>query len=49
MENVKAQIQQFKSELPITIVELPEGHSLNDMWLNYGADGISELISEAPK
>ena len=49
MENVKAQIQEFKAELPITIVELPEGHSLNDMWLNYGADGISELISETPK
>ncbi len=49
MENVKAQIQQFKSKLPITIVELPEGHSLNDMWLNYGAEGISELISDAPK
>lgn len=49
MENVKAQIQQFKAELPITIVELPEGHSLNDMWQNYGADGILELINETPK
>lgn len=49
MENVKAQIQQFKSELPITMVQLPEGHSLNDMWQNYGAEGISELINEAPK
>lgn len=49
MENIKAQIQQFRPELPITMVQLPDGHSLNDMWMNYGTDGILELINEAPR
>jgi len=49
MENIKAQIQQFRPELPITMVQLPEGHSLNDMWMNYGTDGILALINDAPK
>lgn len=49
MENIKAQIQQFRPELPITMVQLPEGHSLNDMWLNYGTDGILDMINDAPR
>lgn len=49
MENIKAQIQQFRPELPITMVQLPDGENLNSMWLNYGTDGILELINEAPR
>lgn len=49
MENIKTQIQQFRPELPITMVQLPEGHSLNDMWLNYGTDGILEMINDVPR
>lgn len=49
MENIKTQIQQFLPELPITLVQLPDGHSLNDMWLSYGKEGILELIENAPK
>lgn len=45
MENIKSQIQNARPELPISIVQLPEGHSMNDMLLNYGADGILELLS----
>lgn len=33
MEQVRTQLQQLRPELPINIVALPEGHSMNDMWL----------------
>lgn len=49
METIKTQIQQFRPELPITMVQLPDGHSLNDMWMNYGAEGILEMINDAPR
>lgn len=49
METIKTQIQSFRPELPITMVQLPEGHSLNDMWMNYGTEGILELINDAPR
>lgn len=35
--------KQFPTPL---VVELPEEYSLNDMWVNYGADGITQLIAE---
>lgn len=44
MENIKIQIQNIRPELPISMIQLPDGHSMNDMWLNYGADGILELL-----
>jgi Fe-S cluster assembly scaffold protein SufB len=44
MENIKSQIQSIRPELPVTMIELPDGHSMNDIWLNYGADGILELL-----
>lgn len=44
MDKIKAQIQGLRPELPISVIQIPEGHSLNDMWLNYGADGILELL-----
>lgn len=45
MENIKLQLRQVRPELPISMIQIPDGHSLNDMWLNYGADGILELLS----
>lgn len=44
MEHIKSKLHQARPELPITMIQIPEGHSLNDMWLNYGADGILELL-----
>jgi hypothetical protein len=47
MENIKAQIQSLRPELPVTMIELPDGHSMNDMWMNYGADGILKLLNDS--
>ncbi|MFW0739943.1 hypothetical protein [Flavobacterium sp. T12S277] len=44
MQNIRTQIQNIRPELPINTIELPEGHSMNDMWINYGTDGILELL-----
>lgn len=44
MQNIRTQIQNIRPELPVNMIQLPEGHSMNDMWLNYGADGILELL-----
>ncbi len=39
--------EQFPG-LEVRQIALPEEHSLNDMWLNYGLDGIRELLDEVP-
>ena len=44
MQLIKTQLQQLRPELPINIVTLPEGHSMNDMWTHYGVDGILQLL-----
>nr|WP_315203596.1 hypothetical protein [uncultured Flavobacterium sp.] len=44
MQNIRTQVQNIRPELPVNMIQLPEGHSMNDMWLNYGADGIMELL-----
>ena len=49
MQLIKTQLQQLRPELPINIVNLPEGHSMNDMWLNYGLNGIVELLKNTSK
>jgi len=41
---MKEIIQSLRPELLISTIQLPEGHNMNDMWLNYGAQGISELL-----
>ncbi len=33
--------------LKITYVELPEDHSLNDMWVDYGLEGLQQLLDES--
>ncbi len=44
MENIRTQIQGLRPELPVRMIELPDGENLNSMWLNYGADGILEFL-----
>lgn len=47
MEKIRLQMQEIRPDVPLSIVELPEGHSLNDMWVNYGTDGILHLLKNA--
>ncbi|MTD67758.1 hypothetical protein [Flavobacterium sp. LC2016-13] len=47
MEKIRLQMQELRPDVPLSIVELPEGHSLNDMWVNYGTEGISNLLKSA--
>lgn len=47
MENIKSRLNALRPELPITMIQLPDGHSMNDMWMNYGADGILKLINDS--
>lgn len=47
MENIKALLQQSRPELPITMIQLPDGHNMNDMWINYGVDGILKLLKQS--
>ena len=47
MENIKSKLHALRPELPITMIQLPDGENLNTMWLNYGADGILQLINDS--
>ncbi|MCP2025401.1 hypothetical protein L1276_000541 [Flavobacterium sp. HSC-32F16] len=47
MEKIRLQMQEIRPDMPLSIVELPEGHSLNDMWVDYGTDGILNLLKNA--
>ena len=47
--NIKKQIQNIRPELPVSMIQLPDGHSMNDMWLNYGAGGITDLLQNPVK
>ena len=49
MQNINTQIKNVKPELPINMIQLPDGHSLNDMWMNYGTEGIRELLKDIPE
>lgn len=49
MQAIKTQIQNVRPELPLNTIQLPDGHSMNDMWMNYGADGILELLKNPIK
>jgi hypothetical protein len=44
MQQIKAQLQQLRPELPINSITLPEGHSMNNMWTHYGVEGILQLL-----
>lgn len=45
MKNTIQQIQQLYPGIPLTPIKLPDDHSLNDMWLNYGKEGIIKLLA----
>lgn len=47
MENLRIQIQNIRPDLPVNMIQLPDGHTMNEMWLNYGADGIKELLNDS--
>jgi len=49
MQNIKTQIQNIRPELPVSMIQLPDGHSMNDMWLNYGTNGISDMLQNPVK
>ncbi|HEY1196507.1 hypothetical protein [Flavobacterium sp.] len=49
MHNIQTQIQNIKPELLITTIQLPDGHSMNDMWVNYGSEGITEFLKNVPE
>lgn len=48
MENIISQIQQIRPSLPISMVQLQDGDSLNDVWLKYGIEGIRHAINDYP-
>ncbi len=39
-------VKAVNPHLNVSIVELPENHSLNDVWVNYGLDAINDLFAE---
>ncbi|MBC7410115.1 MAG: hypothetical protein H7339_17155 [Arcicella sp.] len=49
MEQIITQIKQLKPEATITLLSLPDGDSMNTMWLNYGTHGVTEFLNERPK
>ncbi|KAF2343081.1 P-loop NTPase family protein [Flavobacterium tistrianum] len=49
MQDIRTQIQNIRPELPVNMIQLPDGHSMNDMWMNYGTGGIVELLQNAEK
>ncbi|MET3539069.1 hypothetical protein [Chryseobacterium limigenitum] len=44
METIQQLVQQIKPQIPIRELQLPDGDSLNEMWLKYGTEGISEFL-----
>lgn len=49
MEQIITQIKQIQPALQINTAQLPEGHDMNTMWINYGREAITELINDYPK
>lgn len=47
MHNIITQLEPLN--IPITSIQIPEGETLNSMWVNYGIDGLSQLLQEAQK
>ncbi|MEO6303544.1 MAG: hypothetical protein ABIP51_10250 [Bacteroidia bacterium] len=44
--NLQKALQDLAPAATISIIQLPSQHSLNDMWVNYGIDGIQQLLEE---
>ncbi|MFW0739395.1 hypothetical protein [Flavobacterium sp. T12S277] len=47
--NIRTQIQNIRPELPVSMIQLPDGHNMNDMWLNYGTIGITDMLQNPVK
>ena len=47
METIIEQLQNLKPKLPVRRVELPDGDSLNEIWLKYGTQGVAEFIKSS--
>ncbi|GAA4776745.1 MULTISPECIES: hypothetical protein [Flavobacterium] len=45
METIKLQLQNTRPDLPINLIELPEGENLNTMLVNYGPESIGEFLN----
>lgn len=44
------EVQELKQQYPdlnIAVIKLPDGHNLNDMLVNYGAEGINNFLNES--
>jgi len=46
MENTLAQLKQIRTEIPVTLIKLPDGESMNTMWQKYGKEGVAEFLNE---
>jgi hypothetical protein len=50
MEMIQEEIQKLKPKIPVNVVVLPDGDSINETWLKYGAQAVAELIkSDIPR
>ncbi|NMH26534.1 hypothetical protein [Flavobacterium silvaticum] len=46
MQHLITQLEALKPSAKISTVQLPDGHTLNDMWVNYGREAITQLLGE---
>ena len=46
MKNNIETLQLLIPNVELRTVDLPQDHSLNDMWLSYGVEGINKLLAE---
>ncbi|MEZ0007927.1 hypothetical protein ABH942_003313 [Flavobacterium sp. 28YEA47A] len=47
MQHLITQLEQLRPSIPVATVQLPDGHTLNDMWVNYGREAITQLLGES--
>ena len=47
MEILQQEIQMLHSKVPISVVSLPDGDTINETWLKYGTQGVAELIKSS--
>ena len=45
-KSLQESLQGINPNLAISNINLPSDHNLNDMWVNYGLDGINKLLEE---
>lgn len=47
MQHIITQLEPLG--VSITQIQIPEGETLNSMWVNYGSDGLAKLLNESTK